>query len=257
MAMKMSTRKRPERDDKMLKERQLKFSERTFDDSTIRTLKFMMNNGIFSSLDFPIQHGKEAAVYRATKEMDGKKEFLAVKIFKFEGPSFMKRIEYLEGDKRFPKPRGRRDMVRIFAGKEFANLKICEQAKVHSPKPIKQRDNIVVMEFLGEGGVPSDMLKDVELDNPEEVLRSILSDMRKMHAAKIVHVDLSEFNVMFHKAKPFIIDVGQAVLAHHPSAERYLANDLTNILKFFGKRGAGQDFGKALAYIKGEAENFI
>ncbi len=256
MARKLSTRKRPERGEKMLKEEQLKFSERVFDDGTIRTLKFLMGGGVFSSLDFPLQHGKEAAVYRATREKDGMKEYLAVKVFKNEGPSFQKRIQYLEGDKRFPRPRGRRDMVRIFAKKEFSNLKICAEAGINVPRPVKHRDNIVVMEFLGEGGVPSALLKDVYLESPNETLSKLLLDMRKMHAVKLVHADLSEFNVIIHKGNPYIIDVGQAVLMHHPQAEEFLRNDLMNVLKYFRKMGADVNFEDALKYIKGEAAKY-
>jgi RIO kinase 1 len=257
MAMKLSTKKRPERSDKMLKEHQLKFSERVFDDITIQTLKELMRKGVFSSLDFPIQHGKEAAVYRGTKRTEGKPdEYVAIKIFKFEGPSFQRRLQYLEGDKRFSVPGNKRGLVRIFAKKEYANLKLCQQAGVRAPKPLKHKDNIVVMEFLGEDGVPGELLKDGEMENPAETLKLILEDMRRMHKAKLVHVDLSEFNIIWLGGKPWIIDVGQAVLTHHPQAEEFLKNDIYNILKYFRKQGADVNVEKALKYIKGESENY-
>jgi RIO kinase 1 len=256
MAMKLSTKKRPDRDVKMLKEEQHKFSERVFDDKTIRTLKELMTKGVFSSLDFPIAHGKEAAVYRATKDAGegNEKEYLAVKIFKFEGPSFQKRTQYLEGDKRFSMPGNKREMVKIFARKEFANLKICQEVGVNAPRPIKQRENVVVMEFLGEEGVPGELLKDAEMENPGLALREIIADMRKMYSAKLVHVDLSEFNVIWLDGKPRIIDVGQAVLKHHPQAEEFLRHDAYHILKFFGKQGVKFDLEAALKYIKGEID---
>jgi RIO kinase 1 len=256
MAMKLSTKKRPEREDKMLKEEQLKFSERVFDDNTIKTLKYLMNNAVFDSLDYPIQHGKEAAVYRGTKYIKGGKEYVAVKIFKFEGPSFQKRIQYLEGDRRFTSSGNKRELVKIFAKKEFSNLKLCFEAKILCPRPIKQRDNVVVMEFLGEDGVPSELLKDAEIENLEEIFLKILADMKKMHEIRLVHVDLSEYNVIYHKGLPYIIDMGQAVLAHHPQAEHFLLNDLSNIVKYFHNRGVKLNIQKALAYIKGETKNY-
>lgn len=254
MAMRLSTRKRPDREVKMLKEHQTKFSERTFDDITIRTMKFLMNNKVFRSLDYPIQHGKEAAVYRGTS---GDGEYVAVKIFKYEGPSFQKRVQYLEGDKRFDVPGNRRQLVKTFARKEYANLKLCTEAGVLCPKPIKQRDNIVVMEFLGEDGVPSELLKDAEITDVDRTIELIMDSMRKMHKAGIVHVDLSEFNIIYHKDLPYIIDVGQAVLSHHPDAVKYLANDLWNTLKFFSRRGVYLDHRKALGYIMGELDSYI
>ncbi|MFH1750746.1 MAG: RIO1 family regulatory kinase/ATPase [Candidatus Micrarchaeota archaeon] len=257
MAMKMSTRKRPERSDKMLKEHQLKFSERAFDDITIRTLKELMYKGVFSSLDFPIQHGKEAAVYRATKRKEDGLEFMAVKIFKFEGPSFQRRTQYLEGDKRFSVPKSKRGLVKIFAKKEYANLKLCKEAGVRVPKPLKHKENVVVMEFLGEDGVPGELLKDAEIGNPKETLGLILEDMRKMHRAKLVHVDLSEFNIIWLADMPWIIDVGQAVLTHHPDADMFLNNDVFNILKYFAKLGVDVEGEKALKYIKGETTGYL
>lgn len=258
MAMKLSTKKRPEREDKMLKEHQLKFSERVFDDATIRTLKELMYKNVFSSIDFPVQHGKEAAVYRGTKRKDGKPdEYVAIKIFKFEGPSFQRRVQYLEGDKRFSVPGSRRGLVRIFAKKEYANLKLCQEAGMRAPKPLKHKDNVVVMEFLGEDGVPGELLKDAEMENPEETLKLILEDMRKMHKAKLVHVDLSEFNIIWLSGLPWIIDVGQAVLTHHPDAELFLHNDVYNILKYFGKHGVFVEGEKALKYIRGESPGYM
>src|SRR3989344_784238 len=257
MAMKLSTKKRPERADKMLKEHQLKFSERVFDNITIQTLKELMYKGVFSSLDFPIQHGKEAAVYRGTKSVEGRPvEYVAVKIFKFEGPSFQRRTQYLEGDKRFSVPGNKRGLVRIFAKKEYANLKLCQEAAMRTPKPIKHKDNVVVMEFLGEDGVPGELLKDGEMEKPKETLHLILEDMRRMHNAKLVHVDLSEFNIIWLGGMPWIIDVGQAVLTHHTDAEAFLHNDVFNILKYFGKHGVAVEGEKALKYIRGEAKDY-
>ncbi|MEK6954176.1 MAG: RIO1 family regulatory kinase/ATPase [Candidatus Micrarchaeota archaeon] len=256
MAMKLSTKKRPDREVKMIKEGQTKFSERVFDDVTIRTLKELMIKGVFSSLDFPIAHGKEAAVYRATKDAadGGEKEYLAVKIFKFEGPSFQKRAQYLEGDKRFNMPGNKREMVRIFAKKEFANLKLVNKAGVRAPRPVKCKDNVVVMEFLGEEGVPSELLIEAEILDPMGTVLKILENMRRMHEAGIVHVDLSEYNIINFHDEPYIIDVGQAVLTHHPQASQFLRNDIHNLLKFFRKIGAGISEEIALEYIKGEID---
>jgi RIO kinase 1 len=53
--------------------------------------------------------------------------------------------------------------------------------------------------------------------------------------AEIVHADLSQYNIIIHKNKPFIIDVGQAVIIKHPMAYDFLKRDIINITNYFKK----------------------
>lgn len=251
MALRLWKRKKPLREEKMLKQAS-KFSERAFDDKTIATLQHFIGSNVFATLDFPIQHGKEAALYRATRKTAKGPQFLAVKIFKYGGASFQKRLEYLQGDKRFKVPRQTRQLVNVFARKEFANLKLCADAGMRVPMPVAHKDNVVIMEFLGENGLPSALLKDVWLDDPAKTLQLLLDDLRKMHSAGLVHADLSEFNVIVHRGLPFIIDLGQAVVLSHPLAEEFFLNDVRHILKWFNKLGVERNEGDALKYLRGE-----
>lgn len=57
------------------------------------------------------------------------------------------------------------------------------------------------------------------------------------HRAQLVHADLSEFNLLLHRGRTWVIDVGQAVERRHPDADRLLRNDITNVSAFFAKRG--------------------
>jgi len=53
-----------------------------------------------------------------------------------------------------------------------------------------------------------------------------------------VHGDLSEFNIF--KAGPkerILFDMGSAVLASHPESKELLRRDITNVVRFFKKRG--------------------
>lgn len=65
-----------------------------------------------------------------------------------------------------------------------------------------------------------------------------VSAMHKMyHRAKLVHADLSSYNILLHRGKVYIIDVGQAVHVTHPEAARFLASDCRNVTRFFSERG--------------------
>jgi RIO kinase 1 len=59
--------------------------------------------------------------------------------------------------------------------------------------------------------------------------------------ANMVHADLSEFNILIYKNKPYLIDLGQGVLLKHPRAFDFLRRDIHNILNHFNKYGIDED----------------
>ena len=66
----------------------------------------------------------------------------------------------------------------------------------------------------GTDGWPAPLLKDVEL--PEEKWRELYPQCVRMmrvmfQHAKLVHADLSEFNMLYHEGKIFFIDVSQVL----------------------------------------------
>ena len=58
------------------------------------------------------------------------------------------------------------------------------------------------MEFLGSDGWPSPRLRDVEVGESKsrELYWDLCLDVRRIyHDCKLVHGDLSEFNILYHK----------------------------------------------------------
>lgn len=246
MALRLSTRKRPSREVKQIKERRI-IEEGVFDRPTLLSLNRMIGRKIIKSLDYPVATGKEANVFRATTENG----FLAVKIYRIETSMFRHMGKYIEGDRRFKHLKGgKRNIVFAWAQKEFKNLAICEEAGVHAPKPVLCERNILVMEFLGEEGVPYSTLDDVGSEHPKEDLESILADMKKLYKAGLVHADISEFNIMEGNV-PYLIDVGQGVLLDHQMASEFLARDVRNILNYFKRKyGIVKSEEEVLSWIK-------
>mmetsp|Transcript_11203 Transcript_11203/g.41935 ORF Transcript_11203/g.41935 Transcript_11203/m.41935 type:complete len:301 (-) Transcript_11203:50-952(-) len=73
------------------------------------------------------------------------------------------------------------------------------------------------------------------------VYRELVKIMRNIyHKAKLVHADLSEYNILYHNQKLYIIDVSQAVSDDHPNALEFLRSDCYNVSQFFIKRGHRQ-----------------
>ena len=62
--------------------------------------------------------------------------------------------------------------------------------------------------------------------------------MRRMyHRCKLVHADLSEYNILYHNAHLYLIDVSQSVEHDHPHAFDFLRSDIKNVEEFFGRFG--------------------
>src|SRR5262249_33499669 len=68
--------------------------------------------------------------------------------------------------------------------------------------------------------------------------RMLVLDMRKMyHACRLVHADLSEYNILYHRKTLFIIDVSQSVEHDHPHAMDFLRMDCANVTRYFAGKG--------------------
>jgi len=211
--------------------------EEVFDRSTIQAINRLYKRGIIEEIYGAVNAGKEARIYYGINPDGGE---LAVKIYYTKTSEFRRgMIRYIEGDPRFSKIRRTpRNIVYTWAQKEFKNLQLIHEAGINCPKPIDFYRNIVVMTFIGEDGIPASLLKDVKLSNPSEFYRDLLSQVKLMYVkAKLVHGDLSEYNIMMWKDKPVIFDVAQAVPTSHPMAEFFLRRDLANVNRFFERLG--------------------
>lgn len=86
----------------------------------------------------------------------------------------------------------------------------------------------------------SPRLKDAVLSSEDYpgLYRSLVLTIRRLfHACHLVHADLSEYNILIHDNKPYIIDVSQAVEHDHPHAFDFLRSDIKNVEEFFGRYG--------------------
>jgi RIO kinase 1 len=109
-------------------------------------------------------------------------------------------------------------------------------AKVRVPKPLAAKSNVVIMEFIGEKGVSAPSLKEQPPQYPECVYKIIVTYLKRLYRkAKIVHGDLSEYNIMMWKGKPVVFDVSQSVSIQHPLADFMLRRDIANVNRFFSR----------------------
>jgi RIO kinase 1 len=148
-------------------------------------------------------------------------------------------LPYLVGDPRFRVVRkGSRALIYLWAQKEFKNLQRAYDSGVRVPQPIHVAKNVLVMEFIGENSLPAPTLKEIPPRYPEKMYPILLKYVRLLYQkAKLVHSDLSEYNIMSTSAGPVIFDVGQAVHIDHPNAQEYLLRDLKTLNRFFKRQG--------------------
>mmetsp|Transcript_9371 Transcript_9371/g.27988 ORF Transcript_9371/g.27988 Transcript_9371/m.27988 type:complete len:571 (+) Transcript_9371:87-1799(+) len=243
-------------------------SEQCLDPRTRLMLFKMLSNGILDKIDGCLSTGKEANVYYAKagkkaaqfKLIKGKKndndepvlnintaigdvgEF-AIKIYKTSILVFKDRDKYVSGEHRWRKgycKSNPRKMVKVWAEKELRNYRRIHAAGIPCPTPIFLKAHILLMEFLGENGWPSPRLKDAGLREKhmrEAYVQTILIMRHLYQRCKLVHGDLSEYNLLWHKSQVYVIDVSQSVETDHPSALDFLRKDASNVNDYFSKVG--------------------
>ena len=207
--------------------------EEVFDRSTLMTIYNFMNKGIIDQIFGAVKAGKESKLYWG-KDKEG--NTLAIKIFLTISSEFKRgMIPYIEGDPRFARvKRDTRSLVYAWAQKEFRNLTQAVKAGVRVPKPIHVSHNVLVMEFVGREGESAPLLRETEIKNPTRIYNRVLGNVKKLYRkARLVHGDLSEYNIMLWKNQPVLFDVSQAVPLEHPMADQLLRRDLENLNRFF------------------------
>lgn len=215
-------------------------AEQVMDPRTRMILFKLLNRGTISEINGCISTGKEANVYHATSKAGD--EF-AIKIYKTSILVFKDRDKYVSGEFRFRSGYCRhnpRKMVRVWAEKEMRNLVRMQNAGMNVPSPVLLRSHVLLMSFLGKDGWPAPKLKDVEISSSKarELYRDCIIMMWNIYnKCKLVHADLSEFNLLYHEGKIVVIDVSQSVEHDHPHALEFLRKDITNISDFFAKKG--------------------
>ncbi|KAF1809352.1 RIO1-domain-containing protein [Eremomyces bilateralis CBS 781.70] len=232
--------------------------EQALDPRTRMILLQLINRGIVSEINGCVSTGKEANVYHAVlypSGSDGASEpqpiHRAIKVYKTAILVFKDRERYVTGDFRLQKShpkKNHRAMVRLWAEKELRNLKRLIAGGVPAPDPIMLKSHVLVMSFVGNSrGWPAPRLKDV--DWASEGIEDIGTTLRRLYmdlfsyvrilwgSCKLVHADLSEYNLLYFDGKLWVIDVSQSVEMNHPKSLEFLRMDLKNVTSYFQRNG--------------------
>lgn len=216
--------------------------EQVLDPRTRIILVKLLNKRILKEINGCLSTGKEANVYHASS-FTNSQEF-AIKIYKTSILVFKDRERYVAGEFRYRNGHCKgnpRKMIKLWAEKELRNLKRIHQSEIPCPEPFFVKSNVLMMQFIGEDHVPAPRLKDAEgLDQKtySDLYLDLLRNMRTLYQeCRLIHADLSEYNLLLWQGKLFMIDVSQSIENDHPHALDFLRRDCFNVNNFFRKKG--------------------
>jgi RIO kinase 2 len=199
----------------------------------------LVKRNAISALGSRIGVGKESDVYSAKRDERG----IVVKLHR-EGLTF----KHVKRTRTHLFDRDHYSWLlasKLAAEREFRALNELYPA-VSVPEPIDYNRHIVVMGLVNG----TDLVK-VDLKDPEYLLDLIFVQIKSAYEQKIIHSDLSEYNVMVTAdGTVTIIDWPQYVYVSHPNSEEFLTRDVNNILSFFRRKfGIRRSFEHVLSYI--------
>jgi RIO kinase 1 len=227
-----------------------KLLDEFFDRATLLAVSRLVNRELFDAIDHPISTGKEGGVFRATKG----EEFRAVKIYRVSNTAFRHLPAYaLEELRREASLRNYGGLIFAWTRREHTILGRLRDAGVRAPIPYGHYRNVLVMEYIGtiEGAAPR--LRDALIDDPAALYHDLVHQIGLMvRTAKLVHGDLSPYNILYYEGHVVLIDVAQSVSVEHPNAYRLLERDLTHFSKFLARRGYAVEPEEFLRAVGGE-----
>jgi len=202
-----------------------------FSKHSLELLFHMSAQGYFEDLESTISVGKEANIFTAKTKHDDR---IIVKIYRLENCNFSKMYDYLNQDPRYTSLNKKTRLI-IFAWtqREYRNLMLAREV-IKVPKPIAFKDNILLMEFIGDND-PAPELKNLPPKNPKKFYKKVLDNMKKLFDKGLIHGDLSPFNILNHNEEPIFIDFSQSTMTNADNAKDLIMRDVKNISIYFRK----------------------
>ncbi|KAG8133526.1 putative Serine-threonine-protein [Naja naja] len=215
-------------------------AEKAVDPKTRLLLYKMVNSGLLDTITGCISTGKESVVFHAyggslDEEIKSVPSECAIKVFKTTLNEFKNREKYIKDDYRFRERFSKlnpRKIIRMWAEKEMHNLTRMQKAGIRCPEVVSLKKHVLVMSFIGQDQVPAPKLKEVKLSSEDmkNAYYQVLHMMQQLYKeCNLVHADLSEYNMLWHRGQVWLIDVSQSVDPRHPHGLQFLFRDCRNV----------------------------
>lgn len=219
-----------------------------FDEKTLQALFKLESEGYFEELKSPVSIGKESNIFTAKRKDNS---CIIIKIYRINTADFKKMYKYIRSDPRFKGlTNQKRKVIFAWAQREYRNLLIASQAGANVPTPYAVKDNVLVMELIGNKDKPAPRLKDFQPENPKKFYSELMKNIKLFYKKGFIHGDLSEYNILNYKNKPYIIDLSHGVKLDYQNADYLLERDIKNLERYFNKFNLKLDANKILQEIK-------
>lgn len=206
----------------------------------------LVEEGLVDEVLHQLMTGKEAEVYMVLSQG----QVCCAKIYKeVNKRNFKHNTDYTEG-RRVKNSRraramgkktrfGAKEMEDAWQNAEVEALTRLASAGVRVPQVYGFYDGVLLMELVTdhEGDV-APRLHDLEMtvDQAHEYFLWLIQEIVRMLCAGLIHGDLSEYNILFGKYGPVIIDLPQAVDASaNNNAKKLLERDVDNVKAYFSR----------------------
>jgi len=226
-----------------------KVFENVFDQHSYRNIYKLISEGYFDGVGSPVSIGKEANIF--VGEFNDRRKPNIIKIYRLQTCNFNKMFEYIRADARFANLKTqKRQIVFAWTQREYRNILKAREAGIKVPTPLVVKDNIIVMEFIGDED-PAPRLNVCSPDKKylKSFFEKTIDFMQKLNKAGLVHADLSEFNILNYNNSPVFIDFSQATISSHPHFKDFLKRDVYNVCRYFKKQGLKIDDEKVMKKI--------
>ena len=129
-------------------------------------------------------------------------------------------------------------------GHEFRTMKMLDDAGVDLPRPYVSSDNVILMDYVGDGLTDAPTLNTVTLTSREaaRLYERVVFDIELMLLVNRVHADLSAYNILYWQGEIKLIDFPQAIDPdENHGAYRIFSRDLARVCSYFETQGVKTD----------------
>ncbi|MCC6617058.1 MAG: hypothetical protein IT320_26535 [Anaerolineae bacterium] len=127
---------------------------------------------------------------------------------------------------------------------EYRALESLYAAGAAVPRPIAVNENSILMGYAGEVGLGAPALSDVALDVDEahSLFDEVLRNLHIMLRQRMVHGDLSAYNILYWEGRLTLIDFPQVVdIQRNRQAADILHRDVVRVCEYFSAQGVDCD----------------
>ena len=127
---------------------------------------------------------------------------------------------------------------------EYQTLQLLHAAGADVPKPYTCGNNAILMEYIGDPGMPAPTLNTVELGPAEadRLFKRLLRNVALLLSQGRIHGDLSAYNILYWEGEITLIDFPQAL---HPDQNRnaypIFERDITRVCEYFTRQGVAAE----------------